>query len=166
MGRRAQQEGKGFEEVMKLACNHQQIRWHKMGVSGNWVKMYGRLQFRPDKNTSGTLDFALIDSETGKAAFVDCKSIDSDRFAFNMIDKDQLDFMRRYEDVVPCGYVICFRKSYTVTFFSFDQLEQVLPGEGLHCNDGLVLGNLTHFSLKKIFGHEIGTKKTLSFTKT
>lgn len=93
----------------------------------------------------------VIDSD-GRTGFIDAKTIDNDRFQYSLIDRDQIDFLKSVGDICPAGYVVFFRGNVQrVVFFRWMILMSCQPGTSLKPEEGLDLGPLTKFSVRKIF---------------
>jgi hypothetical protein len=94
----------------------------------------------------------MLINNDGRVAFVDTKTIDARSFQYSLIDRSQLDFLSSVGDLCPAGYVVCFRDTINrVTFFRWEVLLSIGPRNSLKPEDGIDLGPLAHFSLKKIF---------------
>ncbi len=93
----------------------------------------------------------MIIGSDGKVGFADTKTTESDTFIYSLIKRDQLEFLKSVGDLCPAGYVVCFRNIQRVVFFKWTLLMSVQPGQSLKPDDGVDLGGLHGFSIKKIF---------------
>lgn len=144
-GIKAQAEGKGFENIFKTAASLDGLKVFKIPEAGRWL---GPGTFRP---VAGWCDFMLLD-QTGRAGFVDTKTIEGERFPYSQLNQDQLKFLESVGDVCPSGYVICFRSmNYAALFFSIRILRSLQPGSSLNPSDGIPLGYSHNIKPSKIF---------------
>jgi penicillin-binding protein-related factor A (putative recombinase) len=142
-GNRPRAEGKGFEGIFETVCQLQGLKVIKVPEAGRWI---GRGAFKP---IPGMCDFIIIDN--GRVAFVDTKSIDQEVFPASLISPNQLEHLTSVGDVCPAGYVVCFRPIQRVVYFPWNVLLATPARTSLSPADGIDLGQLSFFSVKKIF---------------
>ncbi len=136
--------GSSFEDVFfrqaqlqgfLILQNHQEARF----------TYNGRLQ--PIK---GELDFKMI--KNGVTGFFDCKSFASDKFSFSAIEEHQAERSKLYNEWnVPSGFIVYFRQSNAVCFFSGTVINKKGPGSSFSQSDGLLLGSIFEFRLDGLF---------------
>lgn len=96
----------------------------------------------------GDLDYKLID-RTGTVGYFDCKAFEKDLFNFSQIEEHQLEKSNMYyEWGVPTGFVVWFRESNAVVFFSPKTLNRAGPQSSFKPQDGINLGTFESFRLK------------------
>lgn len=153
MGKRAQKEGRAFEEYFEMSCNRQGFGWIKIPVG---ARIYGReASGRPKwKLVRAPFDYAIAGRLDGLpvAAYLDTKTIDSNRFAKSLIDFDQVnDLQRFWEQGHPAGYVIHFRSVHKIVYIDAEKLLKIGNFQSLTPEDGIDLGDLFTMDIKKLW---------------
>lgn len=141
-------EGDGFEQVFKFQAYRERISVEKLGLTGKWERNYqtNQMEFRA---TPAHCDYLLLFE--GAAALVDCKSVNSKVFPWSEIKPHQLLQLQRVGAAIASGYVVCFRPLAKVVFFDWRVLGALKKGNSLKVVDGILLGDLTNFSVKPVF---------------
>jgi hypothetical protein len=144
---KARNEGAGFENIFEMRARQDGILPVKHKLQAKWKTRNGKdWDLAPEKSF---VDFSLFFE--GKAAVVDVKSIDDDRFPMSLITRHQLDTLSLCGEQVPSGYVVCFRETFQVVFFPWYVLIKCRPDSSLSAKDGVILGGLNNFSVRAIF---------------
>jgi len=112
--------------------------------AGRWI---ARGVFKP---IPGMCDWIVIDQD-GRSAFIDTKSLGNVNYPYSMIDPNQLKQLRAVGDRCPAGYVVYFRPVNKVYFLDWRILSGCRQGESIKMEDGVELGPITNFRVKKIF---------------
>lgn len=153
MGAKSQAEGLGFEEEFKAFCNRQGFAWIKIPTG---AKIYGSDRFGKPKYalTRSPFDFAIAGrlNDSLVAAYLDCKSINSDSFSSSLIDWDQVNDLEPFDRVGhPAGYLIYFRSVQKIVFIRAQKIIDIGTRESLKPIHGIDLGNLHTFNLHKLW---------------
>jgi penicillin-binding protein-related factor A (putative recombinase) len=87
-----------------------------------------------------------------RAAFVDAKSTSKTNFTYSDVTDHQVRILREIESQrFPAGYLVHFRQTGRVVFFSASELLALKPRESLSDRDGLCIGTINTLSLVTIF---------------
>ena len=153
MGKRAQKEGRAFEDFFELSCNRQGFSWLKLPVG---AKICGKeASGKPKwKLTRAAFDYLIAGRIDGHsvAAYIDTKTIDSDRFTKSMIDWDQVnDLQRFWEQGHPAGYLIHFRAIHKIVYIDAGKLLKIGNFGTIYPTDGLDMGDLFTMDIKKLW---------------
>jgi hypothetical protein len=142
---RNEQIGKQFEELFSKQC-----RWNGFLPIRNYLScrflFKGRVQV-----IKSQLDFTVVSKE-GRVACVDCKSFQHDFFTWAQIPIEQIERAQTLNEWnVPSGFVVLFRPSLQVVFYSGVCLN--LRGQRTRFTPdmGLRLGRFDCFSPRPIF---------------
>lgn len=138
-----QQLGKGFEHTFSLMARTCGLKVIRVPEAGRWI---GRGSFKP---ISGLCDFILI--KNGLAAFIDTKTTAGDSFSASSVNPDQLEHLVGVGDMCPAGYVVFFRKTDQVVFYSWSDLMILTPDSSLKPQHGKLLGSIMKFDPTEIF---------------
>lgn len=96
-------------------------------------------------------DFVFIKSKT-EIVFIDAKSTNNKTFSKSAISEDQLHNLSAIEKKGHiAGYIIYFRSTNQIIFFSVAKLKQLAPRQSLQAVDGTYLGNRFRIDLGLIF---------------
>lgn len=153
MGKRAQKEGKAFEEYFEMSCNRQGFAWIKIPVG---ARIYGRnYDGSPKwKLTRAPFDYSIAGRLDGVsvAAYLDTKSINDDEFPRTLIDWDQVNDLQRFlEQGHPAGYLIHFRAIHKIVYIDADKLLKIGNFRSLKATDGIDMGDLFTMDIKKLW---------------
>ncbi len=97
------------------------------------------------KELKSDLDYKLM-GRGGKIGFFDCKTFDEPHFTFSMIDPDQIELARRYNEFgFEAGFVVWFRPPNWVSFFPGWLLAERGPRTRFNPQDGKYLGTWANF---------------------
>lgn len=106
----------------------------------------GRVQ-----TAKSNLDLTLI-TQAGLVGFVDCKSFDADRFSYSQLTRHQIDRATFYNEWnLISGFIIHFRPSGEIGFFSGERIQKGGPRSSFGVDDSIRLGNWARFDLKILF---------------
>lgn len=137
-----QQEGKLFEELFTKQAQRAGFLVQKNLLSAKFT-WGGRTQL-----VKSQLDFTLAD-QTGKVGFFDTKSYGKDFFTFSDLDPKQVERALLYNEwSIPSGFVVWFRPSNRVVFFSGRLITQRGSRSRFQSLDGVSLGSFERFDLK------------------
>lgn len=142
-------QGNRFENIINSVAASERISCIKIPEGCKIVRARGRLIPLPIRSP---FDFIL--AFQGQVAFVDAKIVKTATFSHSKMTSHQLynlDSMRNQGLIA--GYLICFERETDakVAFFDVKLLESVRKGQSLRPKDGLEIGNLYQFSLRKLF---------------
>lgn len=94
------------------------------------------------------LDYKLINQD-GQVGYFDCKTYDDKKFSYSNLEPKQIERAKLYYDWgVPSGFVVWFRESNRVIFFTGKDIVQKGPGNSFNDQEGLWLGRAERFDLK------------------
>ena len=144
--RKANAEGRQFEELLDRACFRHGINSVVFPMGGRYV---GK-KFIPIRTP---FDRILI-RPRGQVAFVDAKSVGSGHnFSRSMLTDHQVQALYRYwESGCLSGYVVCFREFNRVVFFDAAKLYRVFTGgASLTMTEGIQIGTFEDFDPSRIF---------------
>jgi hypothetical protein len=97
------------------------------------------------------LDLTLITND-GKVGFFDAKSFNGDKFAYSALNPQQIERAALYNEwEVQSGFVVLFRKMNRICFFSGRAIVLGGPRTSFSSLDGLFLGRLESFDLRRLF---------------
>lgn len=103
------------------------------------------------KELKSDLDYKLM-ARGGKIGFFDCKTFDEPHFTFSMIDPDQLELSRRYNEWgFNSGFVVWFRPINQVSFFAGWLISDRGPRTRFLPHDGRQLGSWERFDPTLLF---------------
>jgi hypothetical protein len=144
--------GAGWELILVKRARSKGLLALKNALSARPI---GGNRFVPVKSR---LDFDVIRRD-GRVAYIDCKCF-YDRFNFSDINAKQLERALLYQNwSIPSGFVVLFRKTDEVVFYSATSLAKIGSGNSFGPDEGLSLGHLSSFDLGLIFKAEepVGT---------
>lgn len=141
----AKQVGNTFEELLELQCRQRGIGFKKLPDGCRRAYINGQLRLIP---TRTPFDFILC--KAGKAATVDAKTVQGQRFTFSQCDPKQVEALDDMGQHLPSGYVIWFRQSDRVVFFNHSILSSLRMRMALTDQEGLYLGQVDFFNPEKI----------------
>lgn len=97
------------------------------------------------------LDF-MVATPTGRIAFVDCKNFDGDSFPYSKLKPEQIERAALLNEwSVPAGFIILLRGTNAVRFYTGKRIQEIGPGNSMGLKDGISLGTVFDFKIKKIF---------------
>lgn len=139
------QNGKIFEELFKACAKRQGLLCIQNHLTARMVYK-GRLQVVP-----GELDFKIC-SQDGRVAYLDCKSFGKSYFTFSDLSRPhQVERAVLYNDFkVPAGFVVWFRPTNQVVFFSGKLIQNSGRGARFLPVNGQLLGRFEDFDLRQI----------------
>jgi hypothetical protein len=145
-GKKAQEAGKGFEDIFCTLSRYQGFHVERMpdGCKQVNAKKFVRVKT--------PFDYMLL-KEFRFYAFIDCKTVDSDRFKYSAIVDHQLESLTLIGRHAIAGYIVWFRKGDTVSFFDWQVLSRLAPNHSLFPSDGIVLGPIQDFRLSRLESH-------------
>jgi hypothetical protein len=144
--RKANREGKQFEELLDRAC-------FRHGINSVVFPLGGERRGKYFVQVKTPFDRILIRPE-GEIAFVDAKSVGSGQtYNRSMLTEHQVQALYRYwEDGALSGYIVWFRQYDKIVFFNAELLWRVFTGgKSLYLSEGLQLGTLLTFDPSIIF---------------
>lgn len=141
-GKKAFTQGKVFEDLVR----HQAARDHILCIDMPLgMKRFGR------KMCQVKTPFDMIFVRNQTACFIDCKSVDAERFSYSQIKTHQAMPLRQIEaEGFNAGYLIFFRAIDEVVFFKASTLVAITHGEGIGPDDGIKLGSQLGFTLSPL----------------
>lgn len=140
--------GKAFETLFVKQAKFNGLLALKNPLAAQYT-YNGRLQPLP-----GDLDFKLIDHQ-GNIGYFDCKSFDGESFSYSALKEHQIERAVLYNEwCVPAGFVVCFRASRQVVYFTGIQIKEKGPGNSFEATDGRFIGHFENFDLRKLMPRE------------
>jgi len=146
MGKLSKQVGTTFEKVFEAHCSQRQIAFVKIPDGCRRVQTLAGLRLIPVKTP---FDFFIC--KNGKSATLDCKTINGSNFTYSQCDQDQVTALSLTGEHIPSGYLIWFRETDRVVFFSVIMLRMLQRRTSLRDSDGMLLGNVDKFNPEIIF---------------
>lgn len=145
IGMKARAEGLGFESFLVNSFRSQNYRVIHLPQGAKYVHhKWKGLILSPVK-----MPFDMIVSCVGKAGFFDAKSVSDQNFPFSMITSHQVEFMLDLEaDGHKAGYIVHFKESNNVIFFTATQLNSLKRRQSLKQDEGVLLGTWFQLNLK------------------
>ena len=99
--------------------------------------------------------FDFVFAKNGLAVFCDAKTTEGKTFPQSKINKNQLEkLLSLHDQKMIAGYVVYFRETRTVRFFSAKEMSEVKPGDSLKEEKGILLGGIGNIDLGKIRASE------------
>lgn len=147
-GNKAKGFGDLFEAMLKTACN-------RFGVG--CVRIPDGCVMRRGKGGAiipirVQTPFDYVIALDGRAAFIDCKTVESGNFTHSMIKAHQIASLSELESKKNvAGYVVWFRDVDKIMFFSAKELKAVKPKESIDLNAGIFLGSRSTFAPHRVF---------------
>lgn len=146
-GRKAKTSGDEFENLIQSVGAIKKIKVIKIPSGARYVKTKTGLALAKARSP---FDFILL--KNGKAAFIDAKSINAERFPKSLITHHQALTLKDCElQGFPSGYLIYFRPLNRVVFFASQTLLTLPAGKSLTTADGLLIGSIYEMDLEKLF---------------
>ena len=137
------EEGKIFELVFERQAR-------RLGLLP--IKNHLTCKFVPNRRPlilKSELDYKLVEKKTGRIGYFDCKSYGKDFFTYSELDPEQVKRAALYEEWnVPSGFVVFFRPTSTVRFFTASYVLKKGPGNRFSVNEGVGLGRWDNFELR------------------
>ncbi|CAK9250664.1 unnamed protein product [Sphagnum jensenii] len=142
MGKLSKEVGTTFEKLFEVHCRQRQMAFIKIPDGCRRVSLGGLgVKLIPVKTP---FDFFIC--KNGKSATVDCKTIDAALFKYSLCDQDQVNALTVTGEHIPSGYIIWFRETNRVVFFSVVLLRMLQQRTSLRDTDGLLLGDIDRFN--------------------
>lgn len=147
--RKAQRNGKIFEESIKRICNNSGIGYIQQFVQTSQSR--GKIFYV----AKAAPDFMIF--KDAQAIFFDAKSFDSDHVTYTQINQNQVMQLKRLnEHGFKAGYLVHLRAIGEVCFFPVHKLLSVQPRGSLRLIDaislkGLDLGEASMFNIGLLF---------------
>lgn len=136
--------GNQFEKIFKKQAQSLGLLAIKNELNAKYIGGGGVRAFK------GDLDYKLID-RAGNVGFFDCKTFEKDQFTYSQIEPHQLDRSIVYQEWgVPTGFIVWFRESNSVVYFSPKRITFGGPRSCFFPEDGLILGTYESFRLKSL----------------
>jgi hypothetical protein len=136
--------GSAWEEIFLRQARSKGLLAIKVPLS---ARIIGPKRVLPIKSF---LDYQLIRRD-GRVSFLDTKTY-ADKFTYSEVNPSQLEKASLYEEWgIPSGFVVWFRKSNDVSYFSSEVIKRVGPGHSFTKDMGLCLGQIANFDLNRIF---------------
>lgn len=137
-------EGKSFEEVLTYHGKRHGLLVIQNKLTAKYMGG-GRIQVE-----KSNLDFMISDN-LGNVGFVDAKSFKDDSFSYSEISPHQIERADLYNCYkIPAGFVVFFRSTKNVYFFSGMQIKLSGPKNSFRPGNGLLLGPWHDFDLKLV----------------
>lgn len=135
--------GQQFESIVVKHAHMQGIHVIKMPLG---AERRGRILVQ----VKTPFDYILVSN--GIVVFLDCKSIDSDKFPFSLItDHQRIALSEAQRNGCQSGYLVWFREINEVAFFNAEKLINCQPGCSLKPTDGLLVGKMEDIALGTLF---------------
>ena len=142
-GKKAQSNGKQFEQVLIKYCHQENIAVKKIDPAFHQV---GNKIWRSQSGCDFILGYKSI------AVFVDAKSIDSDRISYSFLKPHQIADLKYWGNSgFTSGLIVWFRKSNVISFIHIDELLKLNPGESIKDHETIQLGTYYNFNLVRLF---------------
>lgn len=150
-GRRAQKEGKTFEQLIINCARRENIAIKKSDPALKQApSKSGKTIFWRERSGA---DFLI--GINNKAIIFDAKSFGSDRISHSQLVPHQLFDLKLWNDAgFKSGYLINFRRPDKVVWLNISCLLKLKTGESIHADEGCLLGTEFSFSLLKLFSNE------------
>lgn len=152
-GLKAKKAGQAFEQIFHAVCNRYAIVCTEIPDGCFRVSTPKGLLLRPC-----TTPFDFLICKSGKAAAIDCKTLDEDSFSYSNLVEHQVQSLYDIGGHIPAGYVVWFRPCGNVVFFDHIKLRTLQPRASLKSSDGILLGPIKNFDPLRILRH--GTNPT------
>jgi hypothetical protein len=144
-GKLAKDVGKTFELLFEAHTRQRGMGFVKIPDGAYRIKTpYGI------KLVACKTPFDYFICKNGQAACLDVKTVESNRFSYSHCDRNQLESLDSMGSHVAAGYVIWFRTSDRVCFFSHIELNSLQRLSSLTDHGGLYLGSIDSFDPEKI----------------
>jgi penicillin-binding protein-related factor A (putative recombinase) len=96
-------------------------------------------------------DFIIMKSKK-ETLFADAKTTEGNTFSHSKITPHQLAELLKIEAIGgTAGYIVFFRQSSEVVWFSAGTLKRLLPGASLKALEGETLGSFHSFGFNRLF---------------
>lgn len=143
---RNQAQGAAFEAAFEMEAKRADLLPVRNGQKVRWLRNGQMVAIKSN------LDWTLLARE-GLVAFVDTKSYQGKFFTYSALDNHQLALACDYsERGFLSGFVVMFRATQAVVFYSAPQIQQAGPRSRFGAAEGLVLGHLYAFDLRRLWG--------------
>ena len=139
-GHLARQVGNSFEAIFEVHCRQSQMGFTKIPDGCRRIKTPYGIKLVPCRTP-----FDYFICKDGRAAAIDCKTIDSDTFSYSAIDRHQAGALYEISSHVAAGYVVWFRTINKICFFNGNILMALTQRNSLKPEDGLFLGSIDRF---------------------
>lgn len=139
-GHLARGAGKSFEVLFELHCRQKMIACVRIPDGCRRINTPSGLKLIP---VQSPFDFVIC--KNGKAACIDTKTVNSNRFSHSHIDQDQLSNLSDVSSQVAAGLLIWFRESDRICFFDTKELKSLVSRSSLSSDGGLYLGSIDEF---------------------
>ncbi len=142
-GLKAKKNGDYFENIFMFFANRSGFNFIKIP---NGCKVLDKGKLVPVKSP---FDFILCNSVY--TIFVDTKTTKQNVFSFSAINQNQvLNLLKVKNENNYSGYIIDLNGE--VVFFCVSKLKTIKPGESIKKEDGVYLGSIKEFDLRRIYG--------------
>ncbi len=141
----AKQVGDTFEPALEIRCRQHGIGFQKIPNGCRRAYIRGRLTLIPCRTP-----FDFIICKDFRSATIDCKTIVGNTFTYSMCDPRQVTTLSEMGEHIPSGYVVWFRESDRIVFFSHIILRALQQRGSLSDTSGLYLGQIDSFNPTKI----------------
>lgn len=141
----SQKQGLQFEKIFERLCGLQGFLARKIPLS---ARIIGNGRILPIKSE---LDYIILHPDY-PTAFLDTKTFAGRSFAFSQINPHQIKLAYQYCNWGSiAGLIVWFRESNRVIYFSGEHIQETGAGHSFTDDQGIMLGSVPTFSLKKIF---------------
>lgn len=145
IGTRNQRTGASFESALSWESARADVLAVRNGQTVRWLPGGKTIPVKSN------LDWTLLTRE-GHVAFVDTKSFAGRRFGRSVIDPSQLQLGLRYETFgFKAGFVVLLREINAIVFYDAKTIQGAGQARGFGIDDGLLLGRLDAFDVRKIW---------------
>jgi hypothetical protein len=134
-GKLAKDAGTTFEMLFEAHCNRHQIGFVKIPDGCRRVRTSWGVKLVPVRTP---FDFVIC--KQGMAAALDCKTINKTRFSYTALDLHQLEALAKISAHIVSGYIIWYRESDRVCFYTIEELRALKIKTSLKDSEGLYLG--------------------------
>jgi len=145
-GAKAKAQGAAFENLFAMACRLSGLRVVRLPMGARPVPS----RFGPPKLVPVRTPFDYIISKpASRIAFIDAKSISGDRLVYSFLTPHQVDVLFDLEsDGHKAGYVVHFKSTDQVVFYSAGLLKALQRRESYKPEDGVLLGNVYRLDVR------------------
>lgn len=132
-GKRAQKNGRNFEDMIKEQCKLNQIKCLQSFVPT--ILSRGKLIYK----AKGGPDFTIL--YKGKAIFFDAKSFDSDRITYSQLHQHQINELNDISNSgFKSGYLVWMREISKICWIDISKLVSLESGKSIKSGDLLCIG--------------------------
>lgn len=141
-GKKAQSSGATFELIFQRQAQRQRV--HCLQMPDGCRQIGGNRLIRVPTPFDWILAF------NGKSAYVDTKTFEHDRLRRSDLVPHQIEALYNIGWHCPAGYVVWFRKTQAVVFYSWHFMIKIGQGQSASQQEGILLGTIEDFSVLPI----------------